>query len=159
MTNTGDTLLSNVTLTGTFDTLYLDFVSAGISPGSSNEAQGTLLWSDLAQTLRDRTLDPGESLALTVNFVAVGKTPDPTLAFARISLQALGGWAGRVRATPTQAQGVEIEAPIINEIDYDQSGANDGADAGSSVARDACAGSWAPFEAEADECVYVLIAG
>ncbi len=68
--NTGNTILTSVPLSDTFDTTYLTFVSA--SPSQDSVSGGTLTWNDITTALGD--LNPGDTKTVTVNFTAAAGT-------------------------------------------------------------------------------------
>ncbi len=68
--NTGNTILTSVPVSDTFDTTYLTFVSASPSPDSTSS--GLLSWDDITTTLGD--LNPGDSKTITVTFTAAAGT-------------------------------------------------------------------------------------
>lgn len=71
VTNTGDTVLSSVPLTDTYDQSFLQFVSA--SPTVSTPGAGNLQWIDLGP------LSVGAAHTVTVNFTARQSTQGSTL--------------------------------------------------------------------------------
>ena len=65
VTNNGDTTMTTVPLTDTFDSAHLTFVSA--SPAPDSTGVGTLTWNDLTGA---GTLAPGQTVSVTVTFTA-----------------------------------------------------------------------------------------
>lgn len=70
ITNTGNTRLDQVPLADTFDSTYLTFSSASLTPDSTGS--GTLTWNDVTTALGD--INPGNSVTITVNFTAAAGT-------------------------------------------------------------------------------------
>ncbi|NPA91664.1 MAG: DUF11 domain-containing protein [Chloroflexi bacterium] len=68
--NTGNTVLTTVPVTDTFDTTFLSFVSANPAPDSTSS--GELKWNDITTALGD--LNPGDVKNITVVFTAVAGT-------------------------------------------------------------------------------------
>ncbi len=67
ITNTGDTVLTTIPVTDTYDTSHLEFVSATPAPVDSNN-DGHLNWSNVGP------LAPGHSTSIVVTFKAVAST-------------------------------------------------------------------------------------
>ena len=74
ITNTGDTTLTDVDVSDTFETAYLDFVSASIT-GTVNEGAGTIFWDNIETNATGGTFDPTESITITLTFTATAPTP------------------------------------------------------------------------------------
>lgn len=69
--NVGNTLLTTVPLTDTYDTSYLSFSSASVAPDDPTD-DGQLNWSDITAAVGD--MNPGETKHVTVSFTAVAST-------------------------------------------------------------------------------------
>jgi len=67
VTNTGDTTLTTVPLTDTYDDARLGFISADVSPDATGT--GTLDWNNVGP------LDPGASTTLVLTFSAISNPP------------------------------------------------------------------------------------
>jgi len=130
LTNTGETLLTEIALTNTFDTNLLDVVSASALSISQPAAQsvtipqnqialdaenGTIMLQNLDTLLPSDVLNPIQSIGLSLNFVATANNETSTR--SRLSGVAAGGWGGSIAAAEVSAD-VQIVAPVINEIDY-----------------------------------------
>ena len=84
ITNDGDTAITSLPLTDTFDDTKLNFVDA--TPDESSWVGGTITWNDLTTSLGDGKLDPGESIVITVQFTAAASTtPGTTTNTATVS--------------------------------------------------------------------------
>jgi uncharacterized repeat protein (TIGR01451 family) len=110
--NTGTVELTDVDLTDSFDTIYMNFLSASILPTTINEPGGILTWNNLETSAPGGTFDPGETIILMVNFTATAATPDPTRAENTVSATALGGQV----LTGTVTEEVEINPPAAPSI-------------------------------------------
>jgi len=111
--NTGSTTLTDVDVSDTFDTAYLDFVSANPAETSMNEMAGTITWDNLeVYAPGGDGFDPTESIVITVTFTATATTPDPTKANNCASVSAKYG-TNTVNAGPV-CDDVEInQAKIV----------------------------------------------
>ncbi len=69
--NTGDTTLTTIPLTDTFDDSKFDFVSASISGYSYTQGSGTISWSDITGS---NSLNPGDSINVDVVLQATAST-------------------------------------------------------------------------------------
>ncbi len=69
--NTGDTALTTVPLTDTFDDTKFDFVSASVTGYSYTDGSGTISWSDITGS---NSLNPGDSVNVDVVLVATAST-------------------------------------------------------------------------------------
>ncbi|MCE7938533.1 MAG: DUF11 domain-containing protein [Chloroflexi bacterium CFX6] len=89
VTNNGNMALTDVDVGDTYDTAYLDFVTASPAQTSFNEPAGTIAWSNIEGNAPGGSFDPGETIVLTTEFVATAVTADPTRArnSARVSAQ------------------------------------------------------------------------
>jgi len=67
ITNTGETVIATLPLTDVYNSAYLGFVNA-IPTAEDNIDDGVINWSNLTTTLGD--LNPGDSVAVVVNFMA-----------------------------------------------------------------------------------------
>jgi len=78
ITNTGNSRLTYVPLTDTYDSAYLTFVSAWPAPDvvdpTASADKGTLVWRDLTAFFGD--IGPGSSIRVQVVMLATGVTPD-----------------------------------------------------------------------------------
>ena len=70
ITNTGSVLISSLPLSDSYDTRYLQYVSASVAPDDNND-DGQLNWSSVTGA---GTLAPGAHLDVSVNFVAFHDT-------------------------------------------------------------------------------------
>ena len=102
--NTGDTTLIDLDILDSFDTVYLDFVSASIVPGIANEPGGTLVWDAIEANAPGGDFSPGDILLVDLVFLATAATPDPDLANNNALVQTNGN---NVEDGPSTA-GVEI---------------------------------------------------
>ncbi len=91
VTNVGDMPLTDVDLTDTFDTDYLDFTGASVAPDSVDELAGVIEWQDIETSAPGGTFDPGESIIIDVSFVATATTPPAGQALNRARAVAVGG--------------------------------------------------------------------
>ncbi|MCB0217180.1 MAG: hypothetical protein KDH92_11120 [Chloroflexi bacterium] len=107
--NIGNTVLTDVDIADTFDTGNLDFNNASLAPSAINEGAGTLSWNNIESSAPGGTFDPGETITITVEFIATAGTIDPFKAKNEASVSALGG---NVFDGPSVAS-VEIEEPGI----------------------------------------------
>jgi len=107
LTNAGGTVLTDVDITDTFETEFLDFVSASLAQTGVNEAIGIITWNNVEGSAPGGSFDPGEGIVITVNFTAMAVTNDPAKADNSASATADGG---AVTAGPAGAA-VEINAP------------------------------------------------
>ncbi|MCO6449869.1 MAG: carboxypeptidase regulatory-like domain-containing protein, partial [Caldilineales bacterium] len=82
VTNSGDTALTTVVLTDTFDTAFLSFNNASSAPNSTTPA-GTLTWNNIG------SIAANTSVTITVNFTAIastlGEPNDETINFTGVS--------------------------------------------------------------------------
>ncbi|MBI1294078.1 DUF11 domain-containing protein [bacterium] len=74
ITNTGDTILTQLPLTDTYSAAYLDFVDATPPADVIDEPSGTARWHDLTTVFGD--LLPGDSISITTWMRASAITPD-----------------------------------------------------------------------------------
>ncbi len=98
--NRGNTTIATLPLTDTFESYYLEFVSATPQPdgpptlrGSGQSQTGTLNWSDLTQPEPRgfaRDLPPGESLTVRVRFRTLRSTYDIVRSPARYTINRAG---------------------------------------------------------------------
>ena len=70
ITNTGNTALVSVPVTDTFNSTYLSFTSANVSP--DHTATGSVAWDDITTALGD--LNPGDSKTIHITFQALTGT-------------------------------------------------------------------------------------
>ncbi len=69
--NTGDTTLTHLPLTDTYETSCLAYVPTSASPEESSTGVGAIYWNDLTASF-GQDLAPGESFTVTVPFDTVG---------------------------------------------------------------------------------------
>ncbi len=110
VSNTGNTVLTDVDLADSYMTVPLDFQSASLAPTANNDAAGTIAWDNLEAAAPGGTFDPGESILLSVRFLATAGTADPAKAVNRANVAAL---AGTLLDGPAAAQ-VEINRPAVS---------------------------------------------
>lgn len=112
VTNYTNGRLTSVTVDDVFDTAYLDFVTASITPAAVNEGAGTIQWTGLEASAPGGQFDEGESITITVTFLATAATPDPVRAVN----------AASVTARPFGSQDADdfIEAgPVQDDVEID----------------------------------------
>ncbi len=97
--NTGNSTLATIPLTDTYESSYLQFVSAEPQPnsnttsGSGQTATGLLTWTNIAGPIPNgfaRGLPPGESFTVKVTFKALRSTGDIQRSPARYTLNRAG---------------------------------------------------------------------
>ena len=98
--NRGNTTIATLPLTDTFESYYLEFVSATPTPdgpptlrGTGQNQTGTLNWTDLTQPQPrgfGRDLPPGESLTVRVRFRTLRSTYDIIRSPARYTINRAG---------------------------------------------------------------------
>jgi uncharacterized repeat protein (TIGR01451 family) len=107
VTNTGGTTLTDVDVSDTFDTAYLDFVPpASPAQTSYDETLGTINWDNIEGNAPGGTFDPSESITITVTFTATASTPDADRADNCASVDA---------ESDTVSDGPECDDVEINE--------------------------------------------
>ena len=110
VSNTGNTVLTDVDVADSYSTIPLDFLSASLAPTANNDGAGTISWNNLEGAAPGGTFDPGESILIIVRFRAMASTVDPVKAQNQASVAAVGG---TVLAGPAQAS-VEINRPAVS---------------------------------------------
>jgi uncharacterized repeat protein (TIGR01451 family) len=72
ITNTGETTIVELPLVDTYETTYLEYVSA--TPAPDQTTPGSITWNDLTRTAGN--LSPGESISISVVFTALQATEE-----------------------------------------------------------------------------------
>ncbi len=81
--NTGDTILTHLPLTDTYETSCLAYATTSASPNENSTGAGAIYWSDLTASF-GQDLAPGESFTVTVPFNTVGSC-HPTINTATVN--------------------------------------------------------------------------
>ena len=105
VTNTGDTTLTTVPLTDTYDSTTLAFDSA--SPAVDSASAGTVHWNNLG------TLAPGASTTLTVNFTAI-TNPAGQITTNTVTVPSATDIYGDHPADPTAAADIKVTKPAVS---------------------------------------------
>ncbi len=119
--NTGDTVLTVIPIRDTYDTDYLSFVSADVTPDDATD-DGQIDWSDLTASF-GQDLQPGQSFAVVVNFTATAPTTETVNTATAHNVQAdPDGANGATRSAGLPAQSAEAPASILNPVGEDMRG-------------------------------------
>ena len=113
VTNSGNTTLTTVPITDTYDTNYLIYAGLANPPTDNNADDGTLNWSDITASLGD--IGPGETKHVTVSFTAKAGTQslpgDVTTNTATVS--GAQDQNGHIAPPDSDTEDVEISNPSI----------------------------------------------